>query len=152
MHTSISLTALFALLIAPACWAGDPASPNEAKPAESAITSAEGDPAPVSSGIRVFVDPATGRRTSNPTADQRRAAAAQDALNRSLGGHENFTYETLPSGATLLRTHGGNQSVVIAKPGASGKAELDCTDPLHQHLSGIQPTYGVLAAPSRDER
>jgi hypothetical protein len=152
MRLVAALSAFFALSAAQTGWAGNPASPADDMPVAPATESADGAQAPVSSGIRVFVDPLTGRPTSNPTAEQRRAAAAQDALNRNLDGHEHFTYETLPSGAVMLRTHGRNQSVVVAKPGPTGKAVVECTDPLHQHLSGGKQVDRAPADDSRDER
>jgi hypothetical protein len=109
------------------------------------------DPAPpVSSGMRVFIDPVTGRRTANPTAEQRAAAAAQDALTLGIDGHAFFTQETLPSGAVILRTHGRNQSVVLARPGAQG-AVVECTDPLHAHLQRHADQASGASAAS-DER
>ena len=140
-------TALFVVTLALPALAADQPQPSDPPPPAEDRAPASTEPA-VTSGVRVYIDPETGRRTSTPTDEQRRATAAQDALNRNLDGHDQFTTETLPSGAVLLRTHGRNQSVVIAKPGADGRAEVQCTDPLHQHLHAAEPT----SSPTHDER
>lgn len=151
MRLAAALSAFLALSVSPA-GAGTPASAQEATPADSATEAAVVPAAPVSSGIRVYVDPETGLRTTEPTAEQRRAAAAQDALNRNLDGHENFTYETQGTGAVILRTHGRNQSVVVAKPGGNGKASIQCTDPLHQHVPGSHAGAAEPESAPADER
>jgi hypothetical protein len=108
----------------------DGTPPDTAQQQESAPNSES----PVaSSGIRVYIDPATGQRTSHPTPEQRRAAAAEAALNRELDGFERATFETRPNGEVIGHLNGGNRSVVMAKPGRNGKIRVECTDPMHGH-------------------
>ncbi len=109
--------------------------------------------APVAqSGVRVYIDPQTGRRTANPTAEQRRAAAAQDALNSEFGSDATFETETLSSGAVILHTRGKNQSVVVAKPGAGGRAVIECNDATHQVLGQHEHTQPSPVTVERDVR
>jgi hypothetical protein len=144
-----SLTAvLFAFTLSWPALADEPKPVAPPAPTEDRATPASPEPV-VSSGVRVYIDPETGRRTTTPTEAQRRASAAQDALNRNLEGHDGFTEETLPSGAVMLRTHGRHQSVVIAKPGSDGRARIECTDPLHEHVQAASNTQSV---PANDER
>ena len=152
MRLATAATTLFVLTLSLPSQAADKPQPSpQPTTNEESAQPADAEPV-VASGIRVYIDPQTGRRTSHPTDEQRRAAAAQDALNRNLEGHDAFTTETLPSGAILLRTHGRNQSVVMAKPGADGKARVQCTDPLHQHLSGTSSQIEQTSPSPNDER
>ena len=152
MRLATAAMTLFVLTLSPSSRGADqPQPPEPPTPAEAGAQPSDAEPV-VASGMRVFIDPQTGRRTAHPTDEQRRAAAAQDALNRNLDGHDAFTTETLPSGAVLLRTHGHNQSVVMAKPGPDGKPRVHCTDPLHQHLSGLPSQAEQTPPSSNDER
>ena len=133
--------------------ATDAANEQATKSAKPTTVQADQVPAPVAqSGVRVYIDPQTGRRTANPTAEQRRAAAAQDALNADFGNDATFETETLPSGAVILHTRGKNQSVVIAKPGADGRAVIECNDATHQSLGQHEHAAPVPATVERDVR
>ena len=112
-------------------------------PAEQAQT----DAPTAQAGMRVYVDPATGRRTSNPTAEQRVALSRADEA--ALGGHERFTTENLPSGAVILRTHGGGQSVVMARVGSDGKVTVGCDDATHRTMG--QHDHNRAESPAREE-
>lgn len=161
-HTSRIRTALAcavfvsAAVHAAAVHAADPATPAvataaPAAPESNAATTTLSPVAPASSGLRVYVDPVTGAISSTPTEEQRRALTAMDAGNPNLDGHARFTTERGPGGEVLLHTNGGNQSVLIARPGPDGQVQVECTDPLHAHASGA--LHAAPASPTaRDER
>lgn len=149
------MAALTFVLGIAACGAFAADIPNNQSTNAAAPAAAEENqtPAPVAqSGVRVYIDPQTGRRTANPTAEQRRAAAAQDALNSEFGNEATFETETLSSGAVILHTRGKNQSVVIAKPGADGRAVIECNDPTHQAIGQHEHAAPTRAAVERDVR
>src|SRR5690242_12076903 len=65
------------------------------------------------SGVRVYVDPQTGRRTSQPTPEARRAAAAIDAQNPAFNhSSEGLVERPLPGGGFIVDLEGRFQSAV----------------------------------------
>ena len=101
-------------------------------------------------GMRVYVDPATGRRIQDPTSQQREALDARiRADHPDWSNAPEFKIERLPNGAEILRTQGQNRSVVVALPGAGGAPMIQCTDPAHQ--SGQQHAHDARST-KREER
>jgi hypothetical protein len=137
-----------ALLAASASMASEPQSSKDKQTeAEAKMGAAAVEKPVVESGVRVYVDPETGRRTSKPASGQRGALSNSDEA--AVGGHEQFTTETLPSGAIMLHTNGGGQSVVMARVGADGKAVIECDDATHRTLGNHN--HAQAQATAREE-
>ena len=87
------------------------------------------------SGVRIYVDPQTGRRTTTPSNEARRnveAQAARDpAFNQSSDG---LVERPLPSGGGIVDLQGRFQSTVGVKVGKDGKRELYCDEAAHEAL------------------
>lgn len=140
--------AIVALLAASASMASETQSSKDKQTeAETKASGAAVEKPVVESGLRVYVDPETGRRTSKPSPGQRGALLRNDEA--AVGGHEQFTTETLPSGAIMLHPNGGGQSVVMARVGADGKAVIECDDETHRTLG--QHNHAQAQATAREE-
>jgi hypothetical protein len=111
---------LASLLASPLlAFAGDPPAD---EPADAAATSSQ------ESGVRVYVDPATGRRTT-----RRPEGAAAPGANRPefSQSSEGLVERPLPGGGTIVHLDGRFESSTRVKVGADGSRELYCTDPVH---------------------
>lgn len=103
-------------------------------------------------GMRVYVDPATGRRLSNPTAEQRANAAALDRDNPAFStSSEGLREEPLPGGGVLVHLDGRFQSAVTVRRQADGALVQTCNNPIHDKL-GAGHTHAAPVAVERAER
>jgi hypothetical protein len=117
-------------------------SPNAAPARNKATTSTH------QSGLRVYVDPATGRRTSQPSPDARRAAAATDAQNPAFShSSDGLVERPLPGGGFIVDLEGRFQSATGVRIGKDGKREFYCDESAHDAASPAAPS-----APAREER
>ncbi len=109
-----------------------PAAAGEGPQAEAPETSVvtPGAQLPVgAAGKMVFIDPATGRVTSTPTAEQRAAMQDEvaDMLNQS---DEGLFDEFLPNGAVLRDLQGRFQSATVVRIAPDGSQHQECTTSL----------------------
>lgn len=118
-------------------------------PAERVDSSAQST---AQAGMRVYVDPATGRRLSNPTAEQRANAAAFDRENPAFStSSEGLREEPLPGGGVLVHLDGRFQSAVTVRRQADGSLVQTCNNPTHEKL-GAGHTHAAPVAVERDVR
>jgi len=83
-------------------------------------------------GVRIYRDPQTGQRTSQPTPEQRRNAAAIDAQNPAFNhSSEGLVERPLPNGGYIVDLEGRFQSAVGVRVGKDGKREFYCDEPGH---------------------
>lgn len=117
-------------------------------PAEQAQT----DAPTAQAGMRVYVDPATGRRLSNPTAEQRANAAALDRGNPAFStSSEGLREEPLPGGGVLVHLDGRFQSAVTVRRQADGSLVQTCNNPIHDKL-GAGHTHAAPVGVERADR
>jgi len=116
-------TALLSLAsVASAAEADAPKSP-QAKPAATSSHQ---------SGVRVYVDPQTHRRTTQPSPEARRAAADAAASNPAFNhSSEGLVERPLPNGGYIVDLEGRFQSAVGVRIGKDGKREFYCDEPGH---------------------
>lgn len=120
--TFMALVAAFAL---PAM-AGE-APETEAPKAQEQTAATVQDSTGAAEGLMVFIDPATGKRTSRPTPEQR--AEMQARIANALSQSDAGTYdEVLPNGAVLRDLQGRFQSAVVVRVNEDGKREVTCVD------------------------
>jgi len=90
-------------------------------------------------GKMVFIDPATGRVSSTPTAEQRAAMQARvaDMLSQS---DEGLLDEVLANGAVLRDLQGRFQSATVVRIAPDGSQRQECTTNLTEATTaGQQP-------------
>jgi hypothetical protein len=110
------------------------------------------EPVSAQAGLRVYVDPATGRRLSNPTAEQRANAAALDRDNPAFStSSEGLREEPLPGGGVLVHLDGRFQSAVTVQRQADGSLVQTCNNPIHDKL-GAGHTHAAPVAVERADR
>jgi len=111
----------------------------------------EAAPASGQSALRVYVDPLTGRRTSNPAPEQRAAQATRDRENPAFNtSSEGLREESLPGGGVIVHLDGRFQSAVVVRRGADGKLQQVCNNPIHAHLDASHVDAPVVTG--REER
>ena len=138
MRLPAALVALLSLVPCSALLAADTSESPASPPKKSASAP------PHQAGVRVYVDPQTGRRTSQPTPDQRRNAAAIDAMNPAFNrSSEGLVERPLPGGGYIVDLEGRFQSAVGVRIGKDGKREFYCDEPGHE---------APALAPRREER
>jgi hypothetical protein len=102
--------------------------------------------------VRVYVDPQTGRRTTQPSPDVRRSANAAAANNPAFNqSSEGLSERPLAGGGTIVDLEGRFQSSVEVRIGADGKRQIVCDDATH---AGMNPHRhdAVAAQSTREER
>ncbi len=103
-------------------------------------------------GVRVYVDPATGRRINHPTAEQRAAAAATDRDNPAFNtSSDGLVSKPLPGGGVLVHLDGRFRSSVSVHRNADGSLVQTCSDPMHESLGAGHAHAAPVVAP-RDVR
>jgi hypothetical protein len=139
---------LFISLAAPAFASPVDAPPQPAEP-EAVEADAPADAA-AEAGVRVYVDPATGRRTSVPAAATRGQLEAAIARDRAFSqSTEGLVEEPAPGGGTLMHLQGRFQSTFTATRDADGKLVFGCSDATH---SALGPHDHAVPAPAREDR
>jgi hypothetical protein len=80
------------------------------------------------SGLRVAIDPATGR-VARPSSSQRRAAnEAFEAIQERLGPEAPLAVDRLPGGGEIVHLQGRFQIFSVARRDPSGRYVTDCAD------------------------
>jgi hypothetical protein len=86
-------------------------------------------PTSLASGLFIAIDPVTHRPTA-PSAEQKRAWAAQQELDALLAPTRPLQVERLPGGGNIIHLNGQFQTYSIARRDAKGHIVTDCaTDP-----------------------
>lgn len=110
----------------------------QAEAPEASVVTQEAQLPAGAAGMMVFVDPATGRVTSTPTAEQRAAMQAKTAglFDQSDAG----TYdEILPNGAVLRDLQGRLMNATVIRIAPDGSKHQECTtDPLNALSTEVQ--------------
>jgi hypothetical protein len=78
-----------------------------------------------SAGLLITIDPITHRPIA-PTAEQKRAFAAQQAQDALLAPTRPLTVQRLPNGGEIIHLDGAFRMYSIARRGADGKITTDC--------------------------
>lgn len=111
----------------------------QAEAPEASVVTPEAQLPVAAAGMMVFIDPATGRVTRTPTAEQRAAMQAKTAglFDQSDAG----TYdEILPSGAVLRDLQGRLMNATVVRIAPDGSKHQECTaDPLKVLSTEVQP-------------
>lgn len=138
-HAAILATGTFIMGLA---HADNPKTPSNAPAPASANGAAE-------PGMKIYVDPATGKWTDRPvTEEQQREAAAQvDTFDASK-------VETInhPDGSIEYRMNGQLVDTIVATRGADGKLHMVCSQHgLEEHVHGAMSTTTSTQG-ARDDR
>ncbi|MEN8164669.1 MAG: hypothetical protein ABFS37_11120 [Acidobacteriota bacterium] len=123
----VCLTMVAAVLVVVGPAAADEGSKTEAP--ETSVATLEAQPQVGAAGKMIFIDPATGRVTGTPTAEQRAAMQARvaDMLNQS---DEGLFDEVLANGAVLRDLQGRFQSATVVRISPDGSQHQECTTSL----------------------
>lgn len=118
------IIAVFAVTIAVAA---EPEQQAAAEPAAVPAPPVEQASAPVAAdGMVAYIDPATGKLTSSPTAEQR--AAMQAALAAALDRSQDGLYDVvLPDGTVMRDLQGRFQSATVVRTAPDGSVHQECT-------------------------
>lgn len=115
----------------------------QAAPPEAAPTATE---AVGSSGMRVYIDPATGKFTDRPVTEAQRRAAAEGILSGPLAPMVETRH---PDGSVQLDLNGHFEMASVAAIGPDGKLVRVCND--IQHAAQGVHFHPTAAAPQRRE-
>jgi len=131
------MAAMAATVFWPSVVAADDTHHCEA-PESTAVTSDASQPVGAA-GMMVFVDPATGRVTGTPTAEQR--AAMQARIAGLFDQSDDGTYdEILPNGAVLRDLQGRLMNATVVRIAADGSKHQECTTrPIEVLSTEVQP-------------
>ncbi len=100
-------------------------------------------------GIKVYVDPVTGARSSTPTeAPKPVDEAAQRAANEAL--MNGIVRETRPDGTQIDYLHGAGEESVVVERGKDGKLKAHCTDALEAKVNATQSAQTNVEVTSDD--
>lgn len=117
----------------------------QAAPPQDAPT---GQPADTSAGMRVYIDPETGRFTDKPVTEAQRRAAAEGIATGPLAPMVETRH---PDGSVQVDLHGHFEMASMAVIGPDGGLMRVCNDAAHAAM-GAHAHPRQAAPTKRDER
>jgi hypothetical protein len=102
------------------------------------------------SGMRVYVDPETGRLVSAPVTDEQRAAAA--AASTFSQDSSKATEAVATDGSKMFLLNGQFELALSANVDANGELQFGCNDAEHANLLGSEHSQLHAPAGAADER
>lgn len=100
-------------------------------------------------GMKVYIDPVTGNRSSTPTeapkaADQEAQRAANEKLMNGI------VRETRPDGTQIDYLNGAGEESIVVERTKDGKLKAHCTDALEAKIHAAQPAQTSTEVTSDD--